>query len=279
MWLKSLVAIVSTMSMLLRHAHCFTTRGSLRASSGIIHRSGQRNLLVLAASDDLEELQNEIRNANGGISINVNSPKQVSQAIFGRVQSTSRQNLQEAASSNLPTSSLASLVLRYRELQSSHKQRRNSSSAATVVEESEPVKDSSDSIKSLEATTSSPATFAEGSYEHSVDSMFGSKSKIHNYWKEQVRRVSKPSARSMVAQLNAPICPMGYDPLAVPNDPLRGTTEASTKSTAGKRGSLLAYVREEKARFPECVLVVRVGEFYESEFGCCADGLVKKSLL
>ena len=54
---------------------------------------------------------------------------------------------------------------------------------------------------------------------------------------------------------------MGYDPTAIPVGAL-ATTSSST--AAGKKGSLLAYVREQKRRHNECIVLTRVGDFYEA---------------
>ena len=80
------------------------------------------------------------------------------------------------------------------------------------------------------------------SYGQSVEHLFFKKSKIDCFWKEPLLLVTKPSARNMVLQLNPAVCPMGYDPTAAPNGSLKTTTEP----TAGKRGSLLAYIREKQ---------------------------------
>jgi len=93
-------------------------------------------------------------------------------------------------------------------------------------------------------------------------------SKIDLSWHEAIQSITKPSARSLVAQLN-PSCPMGYDPTATPfgNDTTRS-------KTAGKKGSLLGYVREQKLKHPNAVILTRVGEFYET-FGIDAVLLVE----
>ena len=243
-----------------------------------LHRVALRSIrhnhiLLLAESSELDDIYDEITIANEGKAINVNSPKQVSRAIFGSVQSASRSILLEAASSSSldqQKRTLATLVLRYRNFQSTSSKRSQSSLAAAPVDDVENI-----IIEESNEETVAPSTAStvEGSYEHTVEQLFGRKSKVSPYWKDRLLRLTKPSARSMVAQLNSDICAMGYDPVSVPNDPLRRTTDAST-TTAGKPGSLLAYVREEKERFKECVMLVRVGDFYES-FGIDALMLVE----
>lgn len=104
------------------------------------------------------------------------------------------------------------------------------------------------------------------SYTQSVEALFYQQSKIDTYWKEQLLSVTKPSARNMVLQLKTD-CPMGYDPSAAPK---------SSETTAVKAGSLLAFVRENKKRYPDCIILTRVGNFYET-FGIDAVLLVEVS--
>ena len=97
---------------------------------------------------------------------------------------------------------------------------------------------------------------------------------IDEYWHDATRRITKPSARAIVPQLN-PMCPMGYDPMATPSSFNSDTARTSTTATrAGKKGSLLSYVRDQKQKYPDCVLLIRVGEFYES-FGLDAIMLME----
>jgi hypothetical protein len=95
---------------------------------------------------------------------------------------------------------------------------------------------------------------------------FQKKVKVNQYWLEPLKRLNRHKARVLVSQLN-PSCPLGFDPLA--NASLNITsddngTDATPTATTSKRGSLLAYVREQKVRYPECILLIRVGEFYEA---------------
>lgn len=234
-----------------------------------------RNTFALTSSE-LDDITNEIIKLNGGKSINVNSHKQVSQAIFGCVhRSTSRKSLLEASSSDSldqQKRTLATLVLRYRNVQSTGFKRDLSTRLATAEMFNDEDTDDDD-VLSENVSPVARKHVLEFPFEQTVEQIFGKKSKVHPYWKDQLLRINKPSARYMVNQLNGDICPMGYDPLAVPHDPLRVTVD-STVTAAGKRGSLLAYVRDEKLRFQECVMLVRVGEFYES-FGIDAIMLVE----
>jgi len=118
-------------------------------------------------------------------------------------------------------------------------------------------------------SASQPATIT---FTDQVSHLFSppnpSSSKIDPFWHEAIQSITKPSARSLIAQLN-PSCPMGYDPTATPfgNDTTRS-------KTAGKKGSLLGYVREQKIKYPNAVILTRVGEFYET-FGIDAILLVE----
>mmetsp|Transcript_8180 Transcript_8180/g.15395 ORF Transcript_8180/g.15395 Transcript_8180/m.15395 type:complete len:1426 (-) Transcript_8180:2488-6765(-) len=101
-----------------------------------------------------------------------------------------------------------------------------------------------------------------------LSSSSSSSSNIDPFWLDILQCITKPSARALISQLN-PSCPMGYDPTASPfgNDTSKG-------KTAGKKGSLLAYVREQKEKHPTAVILTRVGDFYEA-FGIDAILLVE----
>ena len=102
-------------------------------------------------------------------------------------------------------------------------------------------------------------------YDRMVADLFSSSyaSSIDPYWTEPLLCLAKSSSRSLVRQLRSGVCPMGYDP------------QAATSSTAtGGTTKLLTFIREQKARFPDAVLLVRVGDFYES-YGIDAVMLVE----
>jgi Mismatch repair ATPase (MutS family) len=92
--------------------------------------------------------------------------------------------------------------------------------------------------------------------------------KIDPVWMKALQSITKPSAKALISQLN-PSCPMGYDPTANPSG-----NDSSKGKTAGKKGSLLGYVREQKEKYPTVVILTRVGEFYEA-FGIDAILLVE----
>jgi predicted GIY-YIG superfamily endonuclease len=118
------------------------------------------------------------------------------------------------------------------------------------------------------------------SYQSLVNRIFQNpKCQIHDYWKGALLQLSRPSAQMLVLQLDPDQCPMGYDPLAVPTDsPYRTSTlslDGSAPSTqAGKKGSFLAFCREQKEKYSDCVILTRCGDFYET-FGVDAILLVE----
>ena len=235
----------------------------------------------LLAASNLQDLERDIQKYNFGKPLNVASPKQVSLAIFGTVQSTSRDVLVNASQgvgvSHERQQTLAKLVLQHRALKS---KRQAFSSLATnddIVEEEVVhgiAKRPIDRVQEVPSTTTKSET-SGASYASTVEELFQRRSKVNDYWKEPLLLVTKPSARQMVLQLNALQCPMGYDPLAVPLQTL-GSSVRTSESTAGKKGSLLHYVRDQKDRYPDCIILTRVGEFYET-YGVDAVMLVEVS--
>ena len=249
----------------------------------------------------LKDLEEEIERLNNGNPINVNSPKQVSQALFGKQQSTSKTILAQAAKGQLLDESgkpltveqqrLAALVLECREYRYRNSYYSEAEEDLTVegtngdkVLQNE-ISNTGEQIVSTE-TVSKPQHFNANDasqYEILVDALYEhDKNQIHNYWKDALKQVTRPSARALVAQLDPTGCPMGYNPLAVPHDPLRGTmvstnddaTTATTTTTAGKKGSFLRFCRDAKEKHPDCIILTRCGDFYET-FGVDAIMLVE----
>lgn len=94
----------------------------------------------------------------------------------------------------------------------------------------------------------------------SITTPKGQTTKIDSYWEEPLRSLAKPSARNLVQQLH-PHCPMGYDPNATPVSHLTSSNNTTTK----KETPLLSFVRTQKREhFSDAILLVRVGDFYES---------------
>lgn len=266
-------------------------RGNARARQWRVHTSSLRLLAAANENSSLQELQQleqDIVRYNHGRPLNVNSPKQVSLAVFGTVQRTTVQVLTQASMGvgvqHERQQTLANLILQHRALAKRAKQRQQSTAFSTLASHNEIgndviqeaqlgvndiVENDKDTSTVLQKTTSASMAV---SYGQSVEALFCKKSKIDSYWNEPLLHVTKPSARNMVVQLNPALCPMGYDPSAAPIGSLKTTTEP----TAGKKGSLLAYVRENKERYPDCIILTRVGDFYET-YGIDAILLVEVS--
>ena len=106
-------------------------------------------------------------------------------------------------------------------------------------------------------------------HEEIVDGLFAKKScKLDSYWEEPLLELTRPVARDLAKQLDTTICPMGYDP---------DTTKKGGGPTArGNRVAtpFLGFCREQKITFPEYVILVRCGDFYET-FGVDAMLLVE----
>jgi DNA mismatch repair ATPase MutS len=117
-------------------------------------------------------------------------------------------------------------------------------------------------------------------YEMYVESFWASSSsQVDVCWSEPLKQLTRPTARKLVAQMDPFICPMGYDSDAVPllanfEDGLASATRENTKAAKAQKGTMLGFVRERKRKYPDCVLLVRCGEFYEA-FGLDAIMLVE----
>jgi len=97
---------------------------------------------------------------------------------------------------------------------------------------------------------------------------------IDQYWLEPLLQLTKSNSRSLVQQLQATSCPMGYNQAA---NPLSSITLAnSTTTTPVKRTtSLLSYIRSQKYNhYKDSIILVRVGDFYET-YGIDAIMLVE----
>jgi hypothetical protein len=112
----------------------------------------------------------------------------------------------------------------------------------------------------------------QSQYSEFINGLFASNeenNQMDESWKDVLlNRIDRPSAKQLVYQLNSELCPMGYDPNATPAAAIHmgmtTTTTALSSSMQGKKGSLLAFVREQKARHSNCVALTRVGDFYET---------------
>ncbi len=226
------------------------------------------------SQDLMERLEQEIARNNFDKRLNVNSPKQVSMAIFGNIQSTSKQELIKASQGEgveyERQQELAKLVLQHRSLTRNkvkrEKDKENVSPKTQFIKEehvgvngkvanvvNEASKEASVTPMTKTAKTVLP-------HEKIVESLFDAKSsKLDPHWKDALLQVAKPSAQSLVLQLDAEKCPTGFDPSMLPN-----LKSKSTPSVAGKKGSLLHYMRQQKEKYNDCIILTRVGEFYET---------------
>jgi len=104
-------------------------------------------------------------------------------------------------------------------------------------------------------------------YEEIVEGLFEKESSlIDPYWKEPLLELSRPVGRDIVKQLNPTICPMGYDPDrsgSINNNYAVSRTKKSGP-TRGKRVGFLGFCRDQKELFPQHVILVRCGDFYET---------------
>mmetsp|Transcript_17096 Transcript_17096/g.34247 ORF Transcript_17096/g.34247 Transcript_17096/m.34247 type:complete len:403 (+) Transcript_17096:426-1634(+) len=293
--------------------------------------TGNEGSSILNIEQEMSKISAEITELNNGTEINPNSPAQVSAAIFGsRAGGTSirpvpREVLLELVQGGDASAggtgiterqrSLASLVLRHRQLKSLQRRHSDSggpsvsslgsgqqgtsqqqqqlaafSTSASLDESAGEPPAVDDAEKELLAppkhhdTARKPISSDRSPYGLLVDSFFNpsaslGQSKLDPYWHSVLDRIAKPSARAMVSQLDPYQCPMAYDPAATPYDARRTSvdnsanaggdvvataTATATKtattakaSTQGKKGSLLAYVREQKEKFPDCVVITR----------------------
>ena len=97
------------------------------------------------------------------------------------------------------------------------------------------------------------------------------------YWLEPLQSLTKSSSRSLVRQLQYEHCPMGYDPSASPFSALLSSNSTSSTDSDNKKRttSLLSFIRHQKqTHFNDAIMLVRVGDFYET-YGIDAIMLVE----
>ncbi|KAL7568419.1 hypothetical protein ACA910_012136 [Epithemia clementina (nom. ined.)] len=254
----------------------------------------------------LEALQQELDTLNGGLPLNVNSHKQVSLAIFGYHRSVSKQALLEASQTldRVEQQQLARKVLEYKELQRQQERmssilsgsvrtttvREFSSSAPFVAAE---VEDEADDMFAEEEQDDEDIAvfiddYAQSSFEDKtiwdsaeeleeeysqyvaeVNELFNaSDCKISSYWQQPLLEVSRPAAQALVRQLDSTKCPLGFDPSASPYG------NSGTTSKSATPGSFVKFCQYQKMKFPDCVILTRCGDFYET-YGVDAVMLVE----
>ena len=308
-------ALVRKRSTLWHSARPLSTSGYFgrtepyRAFSSTSLRAGQDQ----DQQDELNEIADRLAALNGGKPINCNSPMQVAMAIFGSDRPVPREVLSDVVQDDDSTDqqrSIADLVLRYRDLKSqirrtemgnARESERSLSSPGPTLAAGFSMSAAEGTEKDTAATDETPAIMPKSPssgrspYGQQVDSLFASpQSQLDPYWHDALDRITKPSARALVSQLDPCQCPMGYDPAASSLDvmiqpPTKGAISTQSanagasqvaaaklpkSTTQGKKGSLLAFVREQKEKFSDCVVITRVGDFYEA-FGLDAILLVE----
>jgi DNA mismatch repair ATPase MutS/predicted GIY-YIG superfamily endonuclease len=222
-------------------------------------------LVQTTTGNDFDNLMREITALNHGTPINVNSHKQVSTAVFGHAQSSSKDILQQAALGKFDNLSnnqrkIATLVCQCREVLSA----RRTNLALEV-----------DKMPLLTDEDGGKENIGSSALDQTIREMFKSKkSKLHSYWKEPLLQLTRPTSKALVYQLDADTCPMAFDPLASPFNSLRGDGSTATTTIAGKKGSFLYYCRQQKEKHPDAIILTRCGDFYET-FGVDAIMLVE----
>ena len=89
---------------------------------------------------------------------------------------------------------------------------------------------------------------------------------IDPYWKGPLLSLTRSTSRSIVRQLHVH-CPMGYDPSAKALSSLTSSADSTTTTTTPVKRTtspLLSYIRHQKVKRPDCIMLVRVGDFYET---------------
>ena len=250
--------------------------------------------------DPLRPRLRRLRDLNGGSDVNPRSPRQVSRLLFGAEgRPTDRASLRRLSSGrdgDVPEEQrdAAALVLECRDLLARTSSGADSSngrggpSFALAAPDDVSGRDINDEVSDREldeidgpggldeASSRAPEEGGIGvtegpiipppsihdippsPYDRMVSDLFSNEgSSIDDYWTDPLLCLAKSSSRSLVRQLRSnkstENCPIGYD--------------------SGKTG-LLNFIREEKAKFPDAVLLVRVGDFYET-YGIDAIMLVE----
>ena len=248
-----------------------------------------------------QDWERELQELNHGQELNPNSQAQVYQALYGPTgQSppysssrgrTTREALLEICHgrnnqvANARLHRLAACILQWRQVASriramsaaeqdavdSVSSTASHADAPNVVVSSGPP--NSDPQEAPMNVAQAFKQYNEAFYQGYIDKLFDSPAcQMHDYWREALLQLTKPSARDLVAQLDPTQCPMGFDPSAEPwtSSKSSGTAAADEGSTTtantkkGQKGTLLGFVREQKAKYPDCILLIRCGDFYET---------------
>lgn len=231
-------------------------------------------------SDPIEILNAEIATLNGGEPINCNSRKQVSLAVFGREQNANRDILKEAI--NDPDISpngrkIAERVLKVRMLLSKKNtsQQQNNKHNDDEEEQDKTISVASKAGFSINNKIISAENSAEeipdddglSSYERQIEKLFSNpNNRIDPCWKDELLRLSSYSTQKLVGQLR-PNCPFGFHVDVDPKDPTaeaRAEKRAREPNSKPRQQRLLEFCRKQKEKYSNCIILTRVGEFYET---------------
>jgi len=223
----------------------------------------------------LEDLYTQIRALNGGQAINCNSPQQVSLAVFGQKQEANKNVLWRATiDQDLEEDQreLARLILQVKDLQPPRTpNRRKDDDDSPLTDGTVPQNNNPGNVvveQSIDRSSSSAILAINdelSSFERQVEAIFYEGSLINKFWKNPLLQLSNPSAQKLVAQLRPSLCPLGYSPSVDPKKPLEALSEEDMKKDTKKGKRLLMdYIQDQKAKYSDCIILTRVGDFYET---------------
>jgi len=230
----------------------------------------KRALSVVSSTNTAKQIEGHMRDLeqrfwdlNNQTRVNLSSPKQVADVI--QCKSTTKASLKAILCADEYSSTqkkMADILLKWKNLKSQ---------LISIQELAEETKinsqNGSESITYESVHVNRQRLFLEpgNSYIAFVDSLFASqKCQINEMWKDVLLNgIDKPSAKSLVFQLDSNVCPMGYSPVASTGTDNTSSALAANNSQQRKT-PLVDFIRERKKRHPTSILVTRVGDFYEA---------------
>ena len=193
--------------------------------------------------------------------LNLESPRLVSRAIFGgeEQQCVNRYALEKAIPGlGDKERQIAELVLQYRQLKGKvqkQKEKQNDSIASVGTRAfSSQNSDAPSEMRAIDEVdlpvVSDQSSFFSKPYAEQVERIFQPGSQIDEYWKEVALKLQKPAAQVLVGKLVA-TCPLGYD---------------YSNGTSDKKPAppLVSLFQEKRKEHPDRIVLMRVGEFYET---------------
>jgi len=121
----------------------------------------------------------------------------------------------------------------------------------------------------FEFDTTTPLNIVSNDAQLAISELSKGDTKISAYWLGQLSKIDRPVARNLISQLS-PSNALGYENIRI------NSLTASSGTLSRSPGSLLEYTIQQKNKHPNCVILMRCGEFYET-YGCtsfCAFSLV-----